>query len=389
MAGVTVHVNADIINWILHTIQFDTVASPVIELLTKWQSGEKTPTFNQVEDVSKKTNIPFGYFFLDKPPVEECPIVDYRTVNSVSIPEPSRNLIETLDSMTDIQEWMRNYVIENGQEELEYVGKLAGNINLAIAVKEIRKTLGIEKEWYLNCANATDSFRYIKRTMADIGIIVMMNGIVGNNTRRKLNVDEFRAFTLVDKYAPLIFINTCDTDNGKLFSLVHELAHVWRGVDSFYNSQMSMDVEENEEKICNAIAAELLAPEDVFTKQWENATGGEFEIIEALAKYFKCSRFVIARRALDLKRINRSVYTKIISVLNEQYRDIKNAQGQNKNPGGNFYRTLNSRLDHRVVVAMANSAREGRTQYTDVYRLTNTNRKTFGKLLADIGGSGW
>ncbi|MFG6363501.1 MAG: Zn peptidase, partial [Schaedlerella sp.] len=66
--------------------------------------GEKPLTFNQVEDMSKKTNIPFGYFFLDKPPVEECSIVEYRAVDSAMIAEPSRNLMDTVDLMTDIQE---------------------------------------------------------------------------------------------------------------------------------------------------------------------------------------------------------------------------------------------------------------------------------------------
>lgn len=68
----------------------------------------------------------------------------------------------------------------------------------------------------------------------------------------------------------------------------------------------------------------------------------------------------------------------------ERYRKWKESQNENKSPGGDFYRTLGSRLEHRLVVALANSAKEGRTQYTEVYRLTNTNRKTFSKLLCDI-----
>ena len=125
MASINVTIKPEIISWVLQTVQFENVASSAIELLNKWQSGEKTPTFNQVEDISKKTNIPFGYFFLDKPPVEQCPIVDYRTANSIAIPEPSRNLMDTLDLMIDIQNWMTDYVIENGQDELFYVGSAA------------------------------------------------------------------------------------------------------------------------------------------------------------------------------------------------------------------------------------------------------------------------
>lgn len=390
MAGISVEVKPEIISWILQTIQFDAVASSAIDLLNKWQTGEKTPTFNQVEDISKKTNIPFGYFFLDKPPVEECPIVDYRTVNSLTIPEPSRNLIDTLDLMTDIQKWMTEYVVENGQEELDYVGSAKNETDIIRIADNLRKTIGIEKEWYINSVSAADSFRYLKSGLDEVGIIVMMSGIVGNNTRRKLNVEEFRAFTLVNKFAPLIFINTCDSDAGKLFSLLHELTHVWIGVNSFYNDSVSNgDTDNVSEVICNAVAAEILVPNDIFISKWKNINDSYIGKIEELSKMFKCSRYVIARKALDNKKITKKVYVEIIAKLTEQYKKWKVQQDANKNPGGDFYRTLGSKLDHRFVYALASSAREGRTQYTEVYRLTNTNRKTFEKLLADMGDARW
>lgn len=390
MAGVNVTIKPEIINWILQQIQRGNVASPAIELLHKWQNGEKTPTFKQIEDMSKKTNIPFGYFFLDKPPIEECPIVNYRTIDSISISEPSRNLLETLDLMTDIQDWMINYVIENGQDELPYVGSVSKNDCVNDIVNDIRKKLGLNIDWYTSSSTAADSFRYLKYAMENIGILVMMNGVVGNHTRKKLNVEEFRAFTLVNKYVPLIFINTCDSDAGKLFSILHELAHVWLGINSFYNEPISVNMSDNTtEQLCNAVASELLVPTDMFILQWEQARGADLDNVEILAKHFKCSRYVIARKALDQHKISKKRYGEIISILTTQYKKWKNNQQENKNSGGDFYRTMGSRLDHRFVVALANSAKEGKTQYTEVYRLTNTNRKTFGKLLNKIGGNGW
>lgn len=115
MAGVNVSVAPEIINWVIEKIQFGTVNNSVFELLNKWKSGEKVPTFNQIEDISKKTNIPFGYFFLEKPPVEECKIVEYRTIDSIAVQNPSHNLIDTVDMMSNAQEWMIDYVKENGQ----------------------------------------------------------------------------------------------------------------------------------------------------------------------------------------------------------------------------------------------------------------------------------
>jgi len=389
LAGIYVSVKPEIIRWVLNTIQFDNVTNQVIDSLHKWLSGEKTPTFNQIEDISKKTNIPFGYFFLDKPPVEECPIVDYRTVNSVDLPEPSRNLMDTLDAMTDIQEWMTEYVIENGQDELSFVGCASKHKNVEIISSDIRSRLDLKEEWFLSGSNSSELFRYAKELISDIGVIVMMSGIVGNFNKRKLDVNEFRAFTLVNQYAPLIFINTCDTDNGKLFSLFHELAHIWIGVDSFYNNPINNYSSNGDvEKICNAVAAELLVPVSIFLKQWNKEKGTTFEKVDSIAKFFRCSRFVIARRALDYKKINDRTYDGIIRLLTKQFQQWSEKQNEKK-AGGNYYKTLGSRLDHRLVRALASSAKEGRTQYTEVYRLTNTNRQSFEKLLSEVGGMQW
>lgn len=389
MASVSVNVNPEIINWILHTVQFENIASSAVDLLHKWQAGEKTPTFRQVENMSKKTNIPLGYFFLDKPPIEECSIMEYRTVDSVSVTEPSRNLMDTVDLMTDIQEWMREYVIENGQEELEYVGSAVGMTDVLLVVKDIRKRLGLNKDWYADRTNMADSFRFIKKRLENIHVLVMMSGIVGNNTHRKLNINEFRAFTLVDQYAPLIFINSCDSDSGKLFSLFHELAHVWVGENSFYNERAGMNsVSQGMEKFCNTVAGEILVPTDFFLEKWNNDNEEYQSEVERIAKVFKCSRFVVARKALDNGKISQKVYKKVVEELTSRFQEWQERQSENKDSGGNYYRNLASKIDRNFVTALARSASEGRTQYTEIYRLTNTNRKTFGKLLNEMGGIG-
>lgn len=389
MAGVSVNIKPEIISWILHTIHFENIAGSALDLLHKWQTGEKTPTFNQVEEMSKKTNIPFGYFFLDRPPVEECSIVEYRTVDSVSVTEPSRNLIETVDLMRDIQEWMTEYVIENGQEELDYVGSVSEITDVQFVVKDIRKKLEIKEDWYVGRQNAGDAFRFLKRRMENIHVLVMMSGIVGNNTRRKLDINEFRAFTLVNKYAPLIFINSCDSESGKLFSILHELTHVWVGENSFYNAQITDDQTEHRlEKLCNAAAAEILVPTEMFLEKWKGSNADSLNKIERIAKSFRCSRFVIARKALDNGKISRKIYEQIIEELTKRFKEWQEYQKENKGFGGDYYRNLASKIDRNLITALARSASEGRTQYTEIYRLTNTNRKTFGKLLDEIGGVG-
>ena len=253
----------------------------------------------------------------------------------------------------------------------------------------IRSELHLSDDWFSGSKSASDSFRTLRQRLEDAGIMVMMNGIVGTNTHRKLSLKEFRAFTLVDSYVPLIFINSCDTDNGKLFSLIHEIAHIWIGRNSFYNAPYTDSRSTNAlEVLCNAAAGEILAPASLFPEKWDQTAGSALDRTDALAKYFHCSRYVIIRCALDNQRVTPSQYNEIVQILLRQYEEWKDTQAQ-KNPGGNYYRTLKSRLDHRFVHALEQSAKEGQTQYTEVYRLTNTNRKTFQKLVNEIGGAVW
>lgn len=315
--------------------------------------------------------------------------MEYRTVDSLAVQEPSRNLIDTVDMMADAQEWMIEYVQDNGQEPLSFVARDKKEKAASVIASHIRDTLKLDTVWFENSKNAVESFRILRQRLEDSGIMVMMSGTVGSNTHRKLSVDEFRAFTLVDPYVPLIFINVCDSDNGKLFSLLHETAHIWIGTNSFYNEPYASDHKvSSAEFLCNAVAAELLVPEAVFMAQWDQESIPDLmNRIEELAKYFKCSKYVIIRRALDYQKVSPAKYNEIVHSLQKQYKQWKNSQVQEKGSGGNYYRTLGSKLDHRFVNALAQSAREGKTQYTEVYRLTNTNRKTFSRLVDEIGGA--
>lgn len=114
MSVISVNVQPAILNWAMQKAQNGNTNHSVIETIAKWISGEKKPTFNQIENISKKINIPFGYFLLDNPPLEECKIVDFRTVDSISVLNPSSNLIDTVDLMSNVQDWMREYNKEIG-----------------------------------------------------------------------------------------------------------------------------------------------------------------------------------------------------------------------------------------------------------------------------------
>ncbi|MDD6810849.1 MAG: ImmA/IrrE family metallo-endopeptidase [Lachnospiraceae bacterium] len=357
--------------------------------ITQWLNGTKTPTFNQIEEFSKKANIPLGYFFLQTPPVEQIELLEYRTVDSIQLANPSRNLIDTIHEMESIQDWMKDYRQELGYEELPVVGCMKGVKEVNVIVDRIRKDLELEDTWYEKCKDSREAFSHIRRQLEECGVVVMMNGIVGSNTHRPLDVNEFRAFAMVDEWAPLIFINTADSNGAKLFSLLHEVAHIWLGKDDLFNDRRNrVEGVSDTEVMCNAVAGELIVPKSVFLNKWNtsNIDMDVYATITELAKYFRCGEIVIARKAMDCKKIKQDVYHQVVQNAIDNYNQMK----ENKeSSGGNYYNTMGSRLDGCFVRALCESINMGRTSYTEAYRLTNTSRKTFSDVVQRLGGVEW
>lgn len=385
MPKVSVDINPSVISWALSQSDISQLGNKLMDNITKWINGTKSPTFNQMEDFSKKSNIPLGYFFLDTPPEEKIGLLDFRTIDNLKHLNPSRNLIDTIYEMERIQDWMREYRIDSGFDELPLVGSLSKNESVDAVANKIRLDLDLSINWYSNCKDARESFTFIRKRLEECGIIVMMNGIVGKNTHRILDVEEFRAFTMINAYAPLIFINGVDSQGARLFSLFHEIVHIWLGENDFYNANSVDDKSlKRTEIICNAVANELIVPKKEFLVMWDldKGHGNVFNKILNLSIDFRCSKMVIARKALDNNKIDLDVYNQIKNDSIDYFAKRK----ENKTSGGNYYNTMGTRLDGCLVRALCESILTGRTTYTEAYRLTNTNAKTFNEIANRLGG---
>ena len=389
-----VNISDEILEWLCG--QSASFPEDVCEKLQAWRSGKKKPTFSQIEEMSKKTGIPLGYFFLTHPPAENRKLLNFRTINSLELKNPGRNLLNTIHLMEMVQEWLRDRLIYEDAPQVSFVGSFR-NVSYSDIydfAASVRKILGIADDWFRKCRSSDDSFRTIRNAMSNAGVFVMMNGKYGNNTKRPFDIEEFRAFALTDDYAPLIFINSRDSSNGRLFSLLHEFAHICIGESSLYNDRWERNSKVTKtETICNALAAEILVPKDLFLKEWLSGSGQMSDLvtendpenaaisqkIDETAKKFRSSSSVIARRSLDEGFISRSLYEKIIQDAADAYRSSQ------EKPSGvrNYYTNLKSYNDRRFLKMLSESVSEGTTSYTDAFHLTNTNRHTFGNLIRE------
>jgi Zn-dependent peptidase ImmA (M78 family) len=142
------------------------------------------------------------------------------------------------------------------------------------------------------------------------------------------------------------------------------------------------------ETICNAVAAEVLVPQDIFITEWNSAVSvmNSAKAIDNLSRTFKCGITVIARKAFENGFISWQQYISTAEAAVRHYNENKKRKKEKGDGGGDFYRTVASRLDQRFFKMLVNSVAEGRTLYSDAFRLTNTNRSTFSTLIEKTGG---
>lgn len=363
-----VNINSDMLSWAITRAGYDlNVFILKLPQVQEWLEGKKKPTVKQLETFSKKVYLPFGYFFLPKPPEEILPIPFFRT-NRQQTTHVSINVYDTILLIQKRQDWLSDYLKENEFDPLSFVGRFRDRHNPDEIVADMRKTLGIQSNWASNVQTWQDALEHLTQKIEDKGIIVVFNGIVENNTHRPIKVDECRGFVLVNERAPFMFINNSDGKAAQMFTIVHELAHIWTGHSAGFDFRKLQPANDPNEILCDKIAAEFLVPENSFNQIWQ-----EQQNIPFAARYFKVSEIVVARRALDSGKISKEEFFAFYDAYsNREFTKKKNQSG-----GGDFYATTKKRLSVTFAAHVNNAVKANKLLYRDAYRLTGLKGDTY------------
>ena len=347
--------------------------------LEAWERGDPHPTLKQLEGFAKATFTPIGFLFLQEPPLERVPIPDFRTVANVHVDHPSPDLLDTVYLCQQRQDWYRDYARSMSEPPLEFVGSARVGDDIVVTAARIRHALGFDIEERRRLPTWTDALRRFIGQADALGILVMVSGVVGSNNRRHLDPDEFRGFALADPLAPLVFINGADTKAAQMFTLAHELAHVWLGQSGVSDAQAVTVPDQEIERWCNRVAAELLVPLDLVRNEYDERAGLRSEL-DRLARRFKVSTLVILRRIHDARALTDD---ELWSAYGEELNRLRRLpQGR----GGDFYLTLGARVSKRFARALVVSTLEGRTSFTETFRLLGVKKMaTFQELGQSLG----
>jgi Zn-dependent peptidase ImmA (M78 family) len=351
---------------------------PAVE---RWIAGESSPTLKQLEAFASATYTPLGYLLLHTPPEEPVPISDLRTLRDRPVHRPSPDLLDTVYLCQQRQAWYRDHALSSGESALPLVGSIRRNANIEATASRMRTELRFDLDERRSMPTWEDALRRFVEQSEELGVLVMVSGIVGVNTRRKLDPAEFRGFALCDEYAPLVFINGVDSKAAQMFTLAHELAHIWLGETALSNASASSTDGAGIERWCNEVAAELLVPRGRFlseARRWDEPTVA----VDRLARAFKVSTLVVIRRLFDVGLLDAAAMWQLYSA------EATRLQGlASRGPGGgDFYAAQRARVGRRFARAVYESTWEGRSSFAEAFRLLNVKKMaTFERLAEAVG----
>jgi Zn-dependent peptidase ImmA (M78 family) len=358
-------VNPDLLGWALERagVSADALVDKFPKL-HEWLAGELTPTLKQLEAFATATHTAIGLLFLPQPPDEPLPIPDFRTLPEARLSRPSADLLDTIYLCQQRQAWYRDHQHLYGAEPLAFVGSASVADEVSEVAAGIARAIGFDLAERGQLPNWSEALRRLIAQIEEAGVLVMVSGVVGSNTHRPLRVEEFRGFALADALAPLIFINGKDSKAAQMFTLAHELAHLWLGESGISDAQAATRPDEETERWCNAVAAELLVPLQPLREVYQPNQALQAEM-QRLARWFKVSTLVIVRRLFDLGAFDEATLWRTYREELERVKALTTTEGG----GGDFYNSLGARVSKRFASAVVGSTLEGQTAFTDAFRM--------------------
>ena len=328
------------------------------EKVQAWEKKEKYPTMRQARSFAQKTHIPFGYLYLDSPPDLPMPVVDFRARwarnHNTKNAEEEVNLYDLVKSILHKKEWYEDY-LQRTRSNVHSDGFQA-SYTQNDRPHDIAKSISDRLNLHINDENKgrgkpATFWQNFKTKTIDAHIWLMQTGMVDSNTSRKILPTISRGLALKSPYYPVIWVNSGLQDAPKIFTLAHELAHIWIGAEGVSDLDEEAQSEHEIETLCDQVASEILVPEHLLENLWDKTQNPEHNV-ERLHEYFGVSRFVVARKSLHADIIDRASYAH----LNQKLRDdVHNFEGEKmpaKEGGVNFYNGLIARNGRQFTEAV-------------------------------------
>lgn len=309
MARVLVPVNPKMLIWARERAGYAGIAVPGFpeEKLALWEAGDRVPTLAQAKTLAEKYHRSLAFFLLRKPP-EEGELPDFRGAADRKKTPALQAFIHLVEARC---QWAEEVRREAGEKPIgrELIG--SGNLQMDTeqAASRILNALSIDIESVWSSPSIEAALDLWIQKIEAFGVFVFQNDTVRGKT---INCRQLRGLAIANPYAPAIGLNKQDAPRGKIFTLAHELTHLWLGQDGISTMAPNARGELNRiERFCNSTAAEMLMPKDIFQSAWEDFRSRAKDlkwVVRQISRKMKVSEDAVARRALDCRYITREEY---------------------------------------------------------------------------------
>lgn len=350
--------------------------------LNEWEEGISQPTVRQAEVLAKAYRRPFALFFLPEIPRDFQPLQDFRRKNSKPLGTGSIFIVREIQQK---QAWISEVYQENKEAPLSFVGKFNLQSDRVEVANDILKTLQIDPSKYTKDNPIKE---WINKAEAK-GIFISRTSFI--HAKLKLDSDELQGFTIADKFAPFVFVNSEDWNAPQLFTLVHELVHIWIAASGISN-EIGPEIRHKDkfhpvELFCNEVAGNALMPQSIMNAIPKTAFESGNNLLKQ-ARSLGVSSFAFLVRALNLNLISLDRYRKLKSDADAGFntflkREEEKALKQKQKKGGpDYYLLLVNKNSHLFTHVVMDAFRGGAIEPTQASSLLNTQVNNFPKLEA-------
>lgn len=298
------------------------------ERLALWESGARRPTITQLRKLADIYRRPLGVFFLEQAPPDEVAPADFRRLQPDAVGTLSPELRLAIRTARTRREAALELFEDLGGDPpgFRFRGGLSDDPERV--GEKIRAALGIAVP--LPQGDPRIAFNLWRSGAESVGILVFQ--------AQRIDVDEMRGFSISEHPLPTVTLNIKDAYVGRIFSLLHELAHIVlsrSGLCLLDEDHPSVDAQ-RVEIFANHVAGAAMMPAASLLEEPETPRRPQDQIsdraLETLAARYAASPEAVLRRLVILARASSSFYTRKRREYQKRYEALRKQKAKQGRP---------------------------------------------------------
>ncbi len=375
--SLTLDIELEVLNWLIKSSGWsdEEIAKRINtspESLRKIRSRDKKPTFRQLRELSIIFNRPVAAFLLSKPMEEKPKPKDYRMIPG-KLDKFDKKTILVLRKSRRLQELTRELSRNINYEVKTRLEKASVQDNPEEIANKYREIFNLTEEKQRKFKTSYELFHHLRDILEDMNIYVF---------QFSMPVEDARGFVFVDETPNVIVVNTKDSIEARLFSLMHEFAHILLGESAIDFPDITLSARNNIEKWCNNFSAAFLLPKplaNTLFKERESELTKK-ETLNYLSKKYKVSKAMLLITMKELDFIAQHDYDSIINRFKAERK--KEAEKGAKGGGVSSDKKILSERGNKFISLVANNFDKDFITYTDALNYLSIKSKNFDKVLA-------